>query len=231
MRLFEISHRDLCVLKSRTLLRPFALLLAGWYKDNGTDALHAWMCVIWYDFFFSFFPFHCSYRISACVCMRVCVRVHVLMRCELVCMLLCVCSPSVLQRWRVQARVRLRSEISQISYCLCSFSIHALWFTTPRASYTNDVAFSDGFLPELKHAFLVTGTKKLLGVFFARPYRRGWREGGSEGGGGGGRGKKKKAEKADTFVIKWGGFFFRSRSVIVCVNTLTLVFVFPQEAA
>lgn len=33
------------------LFRPFALLLAGWSKDNSTDALHAWMCVIWYDRF------------------------------------------------------------------------------------------------------------------------------------------------------------------------------------
>lgn len=106
-----------------------------------------------------------------------CMRVHIMSGCEFecmcsVCVCVCVCArlslsgfacvPSVLQCWRVEARVCLRSEISQISYCLCSFSVHALWFTTPRASYANDAAFSEGFLPELKHAPLVT--MMLLGL-------------------------------------------------------------------
>lgn len=150
-------------------MRPFSLLLAGWYKDNSTDASHAWMCVIWYDRFCcrrsfsessSFLLFIAvTGEVRVCLGMWVCAHMHG--ACMSVCV--CVCVPSVLQCWRVEARVCLHSEISQISYCLCSFCIHALWFTTPRASYTNDVAFSEGFLPELKHAPLVTGTMMLLG--------------------------------------------------------------------
>lgn len=151
----------------------FPLLLAGWYKDNSTDALHAWMCVIWYDRFCSrrsfsesssFLPFIAvTGGVYVCACYTgMWVWVHVIGVWEDACVSVCV--PCVLQCWRVEARVCLHSEISQISYCLCSFSIHALWFTTPRASYTNDAAFSEGFLPELKHAPLVTRTMMLLGL-------------------------------------------------------------------
>lgn len=103
-----------------------------------------------------------------------CMRVHIMSGCEFACVRrLCVCVRALVWvglrvcpvscsagGWR-HAYV-LRSEISQISYCLCSFSVHALWFTTPRASYANDAAFGEGFLPELKHAPLVT--MMLLGL-------------------------------------------------------------------
>ncbi len=125
------------------------------------------MCVIWYDRFrcrrsfseSSSFLLFIAVTGEACVCARMSCWDVSLRACAW-----CVCVPSVLQCWRVEARVCLHSEISQISYCLCSFSIHALWFTTPRASYTNDAAFSERFLSELKHAPLVTGTMMLLGL-------------------------------------------------------------------
>lgn len=43
----------------------------------------------------------------------------------------------------------------------------------------------------------------------------------------GGKKKKKKAQKLDTFIITSAYF----RCVLISVNMLTLVFVFPQEAA
>jgi len=109
-----------------------------------------------------FSPIHDKCKRVHAICLSVSLRACNWCVCVCVCVL--VCMPSVLQCWQVEARVCLHSEISQISYCLCSFSIHALWFTTPRASYTNDVAFSEGFLTELKHAPLVTRTMTLLGL-------------------------------------------------------------------
>lgn len=173
--ILSLIYYDHSVCLTTDFFRPFALLLAGWSKDNSTDALHAWMCVIWYDRFCcrrsfsessSFLLFiavtggvyACAYYVG----MRVCVHVLSVCVCARASLSGFACVPSVLQCWRVEARVCLRSEISQISYCLCSFSVHALWFTTPRASYANDAAFSEGFLPELKHAPLVT--MMLLGL-------------------------------------------------------------------
>lgn len=187
------------------------------------------------SFFYSSLPFHCSYRISACECECM----HALTRCEFsVCVRAwpCVCvyvGPVSRSAGGLQARVRLRSEISQISHCLCSFSIHALWFTTPRASHANDAAFSRGFLPELKHAFLVNGGQRGFGVvvffYIARLYRR--RVEGSE------REKKqrkKKKERRATLLLSKGCFvFFFSLSGLLPLlsSALTLVFVFPQAAA
>lgn len=82
-------------------LGHLVLLLAGWYKDNSTDALHAWMCVIWYDRFCcrqsfsessSFLLFIAvTGEVYVCACyvgMWVCV--HVLS----VCVCLCACPVS-----------------------------------------------------------------------------------------------------------------------------------------
>lgn len=62
-----------------------------------------------------------------------------------------------------------------------------------------------GFLPELKHAPLVTKTMGLLGLGDLT----------------------EKAQKRDTFIVTSAFSLFAPASV----NTLTLVFVFPQEAA
>lgn len=63
-----------CV-SSWTRLRPFSLLFAGWYKDNSTDALHAWMCVIWYDRFCCRQSFSESSSFLLFIAGEVCVRV------------------------------------------------------------------------------------------------------------------------------------------------------------
>lgn len=124
-----------------------------------------WFCVIWYDFaaggasanhllFIANTGRDCAYIcVWGCVCVCLRKREPIYLGCDFACVnSVCVCVASVLKRWRVEARVRLHSEISQISYCMCSFSIHAWWFTNPKASQTNDVAYSHGFLQELKYA-------------------------------------------------------------------------------